>query len=72
MTPATWYVLVDGRVVDPAEVSPDQTGALMHASGVAVATSGGVPRSRGVDLDAMPADPKPERQTYSTRQMRAK
>lgn len=49
----TWYVLEDGRAVDPSEVAPDEAGRLMHASGVAVAMrSPGVPRSRGVDAEA--------------------
>jgi hypothetical protein len=45
----TWYVLEDGAVVDPADVAPDQTGRLIHKSGVAVAMRGPVPHSRSVD-----------------------
>lgn len=45
----TWYVLEDDEVVDPAEVSTDEAGRLIHSSGVAVAMRAGVPRSRGVD-----------------------
>lgn len=46
----TWYVLEDGRTVDPNEVSTDESGVLVHVSGVPVAMrSPGVPRSRGVD-----------------------
>lgn len=51
----TWYVLEDGRTVDPREVTRDATGALRHSSGVAVAMRGDVPHSRGVD------DPEAER-----------
>jgi hypothetical protein len=48
-----WFVLEDGRTVDPCEVAPDEAGVLRHASGVAVAMrSPGVPRSRGVDAAA--------------------
>lgn len=46
----TWYVLEDGRKVDPSEVVHDDDGALVHVSGVPVAMrSPGVPRSSGVD-----------------------
>jgi hypothetical protein len=45
----TWLVLEDDEVVDPAEVSADETGRLVHSSGVPVAIRAGVPRSRGVD-----------------------
>lgn len=45
----TWYVLEDDEVVDPAEVTADQNGRLVHSSGVPVAIRAGVPRSRGVD-----------------------
>lgn len=45
----TWYVLEDDEVVDPAEVSADESGRLVHSSGVPVAIRAGVPRSRGVD-----------------------
>jgi len=51
----TWYLLEDGRMVDPIEVAPDDAGVLRHASGVAVAMRGQVPHSRGVD------DPAAER-----------
>ena len=51
----TWYVLDDGRTVDPREVTRDAAGALRHSSGVAVAMRGDVPHSRGVD------DPDAER-----------
>ncbi|MEY9466297.1 hypothetical protein ABH973_006710 [Bradyrhizobium ottawaense] len=45
-----WYVLEDGRTVDPNECSTDEGGVLRHESGVAVKMrSPGVPLSRGVD-----------------------
>lgn len=53
MARETWYVLEDGRAVDPAECSPDATGWLIHASGVKVAMRlADCPMSRGVDADA--------------------
>lgn len=45
----TWYVLEDGRTVDPCDVGADEAGVLRHSSGVAVAMRGQVPHSRGVD-----------------------
>lgn len=48
---STWYVLEDGKIVDPAEVAPDKSGALAHKSGVRVALRNGVPHSSGVELD---------------------
>jgi len=51
----TWYVLEDGNVADPNEVSADAAGKLFHKSGVAVAMRGDVPHSRGVDTPATPA-----------------
>lgn len=47
---ATWYVLEDGAVADPAEVAPDHAGVLRHTSGIAVAVGPYGPRSRGVNL----------------------
>lgn len=49
---ATWYVLEDGRVVDPNECEGDEKGALRHKDGVAVAKRGDAYSSRGVDIDA--------------------
>jgi hypothetical protein len=60
----TWYVLEDGRVVDPSEVAHDEVGVMRHSSGAAVAMRGQTPSSRSVDADAerrksqKPADPK--------------
>lgn len=51
----TWYVLEDGSLADPVEVTVDEAGRLVHSSGVAVQMKGDVPRSRGVD------DPDAER-----------
>ena len=45
----TWYVLEDGRTVDPNEVAPDEQGTLRHSDGVAVAMRGQTPSSRGVN-----------------------
>jgi len=45
----TWYLLEDGRTVDPVDVARDEHGVLRHSSGVAVAMRGQVPHSRGVD-----------------------
>ena len=74
----TWYVLEDGSVADPREVAPDNTGALRHASGVAVAMRGPAPSSRGVDADverakakAKDVTPAPAR-TYKTRETKAR
>jgi hypothetical protein len=49
---ATWYVLEDGNVADPAECAPDAHGVLRHSSGVAVARRGDAYSSRGVDVPA--------------------
>lgn len=46
----TWYVLDDDSVADPKEVAPDESGALRHRDGRAVAIGPYGPRSRGVDL----------------------
>ena len=45
----TWYVLEDGSLADPVEVTVNEAGRLVHSSGVAVEMRNGVPRSRGVD-----------------------
>lgn len=77
---ATWYVLEDGTVVDPAEVSPDATGALRHKNGTAVAMRGDVPSSRGVDPDEERSKAKPKskamkaenpKQPYRTRESKS-
>jgi len=79
----TWYVLEDGRAVDPKDVMRDSAGVLKHKSGVAVAMrSPGVARSRGVNPDderqktqaaGKPKDLKPEDKTsgYKTRETKA-
>lgn len=67
MERATWYVLEDETVADPADVAPDDQGVLRTKEGKAVAMRNGVPRSRGVDperansADAAPTktDPPP-------------
>jgi hypothetical protein len=60
----TWYVLEDGRAVDPAEVAPAEGGRLVHTSGALVAMRGDVPSSRSID-------PEQERAKYTTRDMQA-
>ena len=47
----TWYVLEDGNMADPNEVAPDDSGALRHKSGIAVAMKGDVPHTSGVDAE---------------------
>lgn len=55
----TWYILVDGKVVSPADVVTDAKGALF-CKGVAVAMRGDVPSTKGVDIDdAKPKNPAP-------------
>jgi hypothetical protein len=79
MTQETWYVLEDGKSVHPDEVAPNEAGALVHKSGVAVAMKGQVPHTRGVYPDqeraktAPTKDMKPEDQkrTYRTRETKA-
>ncbi|MFZ4605162.1 MAG: hypothetical protein ACOYM5_02790 [Caulobacter sp.] len=79
----TWYLLEDGSVVDPNDVAPDETGALRHKDGVAVAMRGDAPSSRGVDLDEnrlmIGAEPgsaemtaAPPKKAYTTRESRSK
>lgn len=49
----TWYVLADGRVVDPRYVRSDAAGVLWHEDGTPVAVGPHGPRSRGVDVAAL-------------------
>lgn len=49
---ATWYVLEDGSVVDPAEVAHDESGQLVHKNGGRVAMRGQTPSSRSVDVES--------------------
>lgn len=60
----TWYLLRDGRTVDPAEVAPGASGRLVHVSGVEVAMRGDVPSTRSID-------PEEERQKSTTRELTA-
>ena len=48
---ATWYVLEDGSVADPSEVSMNDDGRLAHKSGLVAMLSHDCPRSRGVEVD---------------------
>lgn len=52
----TWYVLEDGRLADPADISTGDDGRLVNSKGVLVAMRGSVPHSYGVD------DPEAERE----------
>jgi hypothetical protein len=51
----TWYVLEDGSVGDPRDVSEGNDGILRHKDGRAVAYAPHGPRSRSVETDALPA-----------------
>jgi hypothetical protein len=51
----TWYVLENGALANPDDVAPDEAGRLVHSSGVLVAMRGDVPRTRGVDAEALRA-----------------
>lgn len=77
----TWYMLEDGRVVDPSEVTTREDGRLAHASGALVAMKGDVPRSRNVDPDEerAKAPPAPRdmsadepKRGYKTRESKAR
>lgn len=48
----TWFVLEDGRAVDPNECTFDGSGVFRHKTGVAVAKRGDAYSSRGVDVEA--------------------
>lgn len=48
---ATWYVLEDGNVADPSEVTLNDGGRLAHASGLVAMRSHDCPRTRGVEVD---------------------
>jgi len=73
MATETWYVMVDGSVADPREISPDKDGILRHKDGRAVAYAPHGPRSRSVDVDAPAAGkrrkPEKEAETPETADM---
>lgn len=69
---ATWYVLEDGKTVDPNECAPDDSGVMRHSSGVAVAKRGDALSSRGVDLEASQAEAEAPKRGYKTREAKAK
>lgn len=48
----TWYIMEDGSVGDPREVSMGPDGKLTHTDGRKVAYAPHGPRSRGVDPEA--------------------
>lgn len=78
-----WYVMVDGSVGDPAEISAGPDGVLRHADGRAVAYKPHGPRARMVDPVAEraraaaprvePKEVKPAAQSrgYHTRESKA-
>lgn len=77
-----WYVMTDGSVGDPAEISAGPDGVLRHADGREVAYKSHGPRARMVDATAERARPakqatvkevKPAAQSggYRTRETKA-
>lgn len=73
-----WFILTDGSVADPSDVSIDNTGILRHESGIAVAYKPSGPRAREASGDEIKAyrsrdmaveSPK---RTYNRRDMKAK
>lgn len=74
----TWYIMEDGTVGDPALISYNENGMLVHEDGRNVAYGQHGPRSRGcVDADAerakareVTADPD-EGETTETRELTA-
>lgn len=48
----TWYVMEDGSVGDPRDISSDEDGVLRHVDGRVVAYAPHGPRSCGVDAAA--------------------
>jgi hypothetical protein len=59
---ATWYVMEDGSVADPSDISPTPEGKLKHKDGRLVAMRGEVPSTRGVHAE--------DREKYSNREMK--
>lgn len=57
----TWYILEDGSVGDPRDVSCEASGRLVHKSGVAVAVGPHGPRSRGVNTEEVAPKPAPKK-----------
>lgn len=49
MKTETWYVMEDGSMGDPREVSPGEDGLLRHKDGRVVAYAPHGPRSRSID-----------------------
>jgi len=72
----TWYVLEDGNVADPNDVTPTVNDRLIHKSGVMVAMRGQVPSTRGVDPAAARATASTEaaqaNRGYKTRESKAR
>ena len=57
MSRETCYVLEDGSLAHPRDVSRDAKGVQRHKDGRAVQMRGDVPRTRQADLDAFKAEP---------------
>jgi len=73
----TWYILTNGAFVHPDEVAPDDSGALVHSSGVHVAMRGNVPSTRSMypaDIEAQSVTreivAEPKKHGYVTRKAR--
>lgn len=77
MTMETWYIMADGSIADPREVSPDEGGILHHVDGRAVAYAGHGPRARMISAEEIEAyrtrEMKPEasKRAYKTRAAKA-
>lgn len=54
----TAYILEDETVAHPSEVGTDETGALRHKDGLAVAMAPHGPRARGASDEELAADAK--------------
>lgn len=54
MATETWYIMEDGTMGDPREVSAGDDGILRHADGRAVAYASHGPRSCSVEVEAKP------------------
>lgn len=65
----TWYVLEDGTPANPNDVAPDDSGRLVHKSGVPVAVGPHGPRSTGVDVQVPKKEAPPKKEaSYDTRE----
>lgn len=55
----TWYVMADGAVGDPRDIRAGADGVLRHKDGRAVAYAPHGPRTRSVDVAALPKAVEP-------------